>query len=176
MIIMILAGSTINPCLHTTWPSKILKGTYNNHFFKFNAISYRRHVSKINHKLATWCFTSPNIVQSSKYTSKNLWMNSLNATMTMCEKIIDAFLSLKGITIYWKNPHSVAKFVLLLSSCAIFIWWYPDNRSVNEYASCPRTLSNTSSVNEVGKGSWTQALLSFLRSTQILISSFCFFS
>ena len=47
---------------------------------------------------------------------------------------------------------------------------------LKEYTSWPPKLSNTSSVNGGGKGSCTQASFNFLRSTHILISSFCFFS
>lgn len=46
----------------------------------------------------------------------------------------------------------------------------------NGWASCPPTLSNTSSVNGIWNGSWTHASLSFCWYTQILIPPFCFFS
>ena len=41
---------------------------------------------------------------------------------------------------------------------------------MNEYISWPPTLSSTSSVNGVGKGSCKQASFTFLKSTQILTS------
>jgi len=37
-MIAIFAGSMINPCLHTTWPSNIPNGEKKTHFFKFREI------------------------------------------------------------------------------------------------------------------------------------------
>ena len=176
MITTILARYTIHPCWHTICPTEIPKGTQNIHFFRLREIKCFLRVSSIMCKLDTCFFTNPNIVQSSKYTSINLWMKSLNAAMTTCEKIVAAFFSPKGITIHWKHPHSFTKVVLLLSSSAILIWWYPRNPSINEYASHLPTFSNTLSMNGVGNGSCTQVSFNFLRSTHILISPFCFFS
>ena len=38
------------------------------------------------------------------------------------EKIAGAFLRPKGITVYWNEPHSIAKVVLCRSSGWIMIW------------------------------------------------------
>jgi hypothetical protein len=48
-------------------------------------------------------------------------MNFLKTTMTTLEKIAGAFFNPKGMTVYWYDPHSVAKVVLYLSSEAILI-------------------------------------------------------
>jgi hypothetical protein len=66
------------------------------------------------------------------------------------------------------------KMVLYICSGAILIGWYPENLSVNEYASCPPTLSNTSSVKGVQNGSCRHASFSFLKSTHTLIPPFSY--
>ena len=71
---------------------------------------------------------------------------------------------------YWKQPHSIAKVVSCRSSFAILIWRYPKNPSVKEYSSRNPTLSKTSFVNGVGKGSCMQASFNFLKLTQIQTS------
>jgi hypothetical protein len=44
--------------------------------------------------------------------SKNLWMNSLKAMTTIPKKTMEEFFKTKGITVYAKDPHSVAKVIL----------------------------------------------------------------
>ena len=48
-------------------------------------------------------------------------MNSLKAEMTTLENMASAFFNPKGITVYWKDPISVAKVVLCRSFGAIQI-------------------------------------------------------
>ena len=57
-----------------------------------------------------------------------------------------------------------------------FDLWYLEKSSVNEYISCPLTLSSTSYLNDVGNGLCKHASFSFLRSTQILTSPVVFLS
>ena len=104
------------------------------------------------------------------YTCRNFWMKYLNVVTTTRENIVDAFFNPKGMTVYWKQPHSVTNVVLCRSSFAIQIWWYPKNPSVKEYISWPPTPSRTSSVKGVGKGSCRQASFIFLRLTQMRTS------
>jgi hypothetical protein len=80
---------------------------------------------------------------------------SKSYAITILEKTEGVFFKPNGITLYAKDPHYVMKVVFLLSSSAILTWWYPENPSVNEYASFPVTCSSTSFVKGVGKGSCT---------------------
>ena len=48
-------------------------------------------------------------------------MYSLNAEMTTREDMVGAFFNPKGMTVYWKDPISVAKVVFGQSSGAIRI-------------------------------------------------------
>jgi hypothetical protein len=82
-------------------------------------------------------------------------MNSLKDAITILEKTAGAFFNPNGITLYVKDPHSIMNVVFFLSSSTILTWWYPENPSMNEYASFPATYSRTSSVKGVGKGSCT---------------------
>jgi len=131
----IFTGSTISLCLQTTCSNRIPKGTQNRHFLRLSMIWYLGQVYIIRWKIVMWCLTSQNTIQSSKYTSRNLWINSLNSATTTCENITGVFFNPNEIMVYWKQPHLVPKVSLLLSSGVIFIWCYPENPSVKEYAS-----------------------------------------
>ena len=48
-------------------------------------------------------------------------MNSLKAEMTTLENMAGAFFNPNSITVYWKDPISIAKVVLCRSSGAILI-------------------------------------------------------
>ena len=61
-------------------------------------------------------FTITYTIQLSKYTSRYLWMKYLKVATTILEKIIGAFSRPKGITMYWKHPHSIAN---------VFLYQYP---------------------------------------------------
>jgi hypothetical protein len=89
-------------------------------------------------------------------------MNSLKDAIAILQKPAGAFFKPNGITLYVKDPHYIMKVVLFLSSSAILTWWYPENSSMNEYASFLATYSSTSSVKGVGKGSCTQEELRLL--------------
>ena len=89
-------------------------------------------------------------------------MNSLKVAITILEKPAGVLFKPIGITLYVKDPHYVMKVVFFLSSSAILTWWYPENLSVNEYASFPATYSSTSYVKGVGKGSCTEENLRLL--------------
>jgi hypothetical protein len=89
-------------------------------------------------------------------------MNSLKAAITILEKPTEAFFNKNGITLYAKDPHYVMNVVFFLSSSEILTWWYPENPSVNEYASFSTTCSSYLSVKGVGKGLYTQAELRLL--------------
>ena len=82
-------------------------------------------------------------------------MNSLKVSIAILEKTVGAFFKPNQITLSAKDPHSVMNVVYFLSSSTILTWWYPENPSVNEYASFPATYSRTSSIKGVGKGSCT---------------------
>ena len=98
-------------------------------------------------------------------------MNSLKATKIILWNIVGALLKLKGITIYWKKPHSVRKVVLCRPSLAILICWYPKNPSMNEKNSWTPTLSRMSFVNGVGNGLYRHTSFNFLKLKKIHISS-----
>jgi hypothetical protein len=73
-------------------------------------------------------------------------MNSLKVVITILDKNAGALFKPNGITLYAKDPHSVMNVVFFLSSSTIITWWYPENPSVNEYASFPATYYSTLSV------------------------------
>jgi hypothetical protein len=54
-------------------------------------------------------FNKLNTIQSSKYTSRNLWIKSLKVVTTIQEKIAGELFKPKGMTIYINNPHSGTK-------------------------------------------------------------------
>jgi hypothetical protein len=91
------------------------------HLLIFNDIWHCLHLYNIGRKTSTWSFNRLYIVQSSRYTSRNWWINSLNAAMTTLENILGAFFNPNDMIIYWYDPHSVEKVVLYLSSGAILI-------------------------------------------------------
>jgi len=53
-----------------------------------------------------------NTIQSSKYTSKNLWTNSLKVAATILENTASVFFKPNGIIVYTNEPHYVANIVL----------------------------------------------------------------
>jgi hypothetical protein len=86
------------------------------HFFKFKEIYSWKQRSNMSQRACIWYFTRLNMVQSSKYTSRNLWINSLNVATTIRENIAREFFNLKGMIVYAKDPHSVVK--------VVFSWSY----------------------------------------------------
>jgi hypothetical protein len=51
------------------------------------------------------------MVQSSKYTSRNLWINSLKVATIIRENTARAFFKPKGMNVYANDPHLIAKVV-----------------------------------------------------------------
>lgn len=94
--------STISLSLEKICPSNTPNGEQTIHFFKFKEIYSCLHLSSINHNFWTCFFRKLNIVQSSKYTSKNLWMKFLKATTTTLSLTQKAWLCTNMTPILWK--------------------------------------------------------------------------
>jgi len=69
------------------------------HFFKLNEIYNCLHLSSINLSTYMFSFNRSNIVQLSKYTSRNLCIKYLNVLTTILDKIVGAFFNPKGIVV-----------------------------------------------------------------------------
>jgi hypothetical protein len=78
----------------------IPNGAQKIHFFRFKEIWNCLHLSNIKNIVLIWPFNKMNIVQSSKYTSRNLSINSLKVVKTTPKNTVGAFFNLKGMIVY----------------------------------------------------------------------------